>query len=490
MRLVLINPNFQHRVRRVAQTTIGPPLGLAYLAAAVRQAGHHVGIIDANALMLDEDEAADRACADGPDVVGITATTPTIGLAGRIAAAIKRRCPGVVVLVGGPHGTALPGPTLDAHPAIDGVARGEGERSLPALLGLLGASGAVSSEGVRGVLGPHRVDAKAVPPGFALRLDDGGRLDTGIAPPHPDLDVLPLPARDLLPMSRYRCTDSDRFSTLLAVRGCPCTCVYCSVPAMFGRAVRYRSARLVAAEMAEVHQRFGVTFFSFVDDTFTTDRDWVLDFCGHVKALGLPGRVRWICLTRADMVDRALLQAMRQAGCVRVEMGIETGSEVGRKFLRKGLSEQAVLDGFRAARQAGLSTMGFAILNIPGETTEDIERTADLVRRADPDYLQVSFLTPYPGTRLREEAERNGWVLSDDWDRYSFLNDVLLKNERFSSAEMHRIYLDFLRRFYYRPRTVWKLSRLVLRGTASPLPLVRTVATGLWATLVGRRAKA
>jgi radical SAM superfamily enzyme YgiQ (UPF0313 family) len=473
---------------------VGPPLGLAYLAAAAREAGHDVSILDANALMLDEEEAAVRACESSPDIVGITATTPTIGLAAGIAAGVKSRCPDVVTMVGGPHATALPALTLQANPSIDALSRGEAERSLAALLALLQAAagqGSVPSETDDPVvLGRFRLSPTGLPAGFAFRRAAGSIMDTGIAPPNPDLDSLPQPARDLLPMDRYRCTDSDRFSTLLAVRGCPCTCVYCSVPAMFGKAVRYRSAKAVAAEMADVHERFGVAFFSFVDDTFTTDRAWVLEFCEHLHNRGLPGKARWICLTRADMVDRELLASMRMAGCVRVEMGIESGSDTGRKYLRKGLTEQAVLAGFRAAREAGLSTMGFAILNIPGETREDIEQTFDLVKRADPDYLQVSFLTPYPGTRLREEAQRNDWILTDDWARYSFLNDVILRNERFTSDEMQRIYMDFLKRFYYRPRTVWKLARLVIRGTASVRPLARSVILGLRATLAGKRGGA
>ena len=253
--------------------------------------------------------------------------------------------------------------------------------------------------------------------------------------------------------------------------------------------MRYRSPAAVAREMSDVHASYGVEFFSFVDDTFTTKKDWVQDFCAEVGRLGLPGRVRWICLTRADMVDEALLRLMRKAGCVRVEFGIESGSETGRRFLRKGLTEQAVVDGFRAARRAGLSTMGFAILNIPGETPEDVEATFDLVRRADPDYLQVSFLTPYPGTWLRDEAEREGRVTTDDWSRYSFLNDVVLRNDGLTPAELQAAYLRFVRRFWFRPRTAVKLARLVLNGTTRLRPLARTAWLGVAATIESRRRR-
>lgn len=478
MKVVLVNPNFQGRVRRIAQTTVGPPLGLAYLAAAARADGHELRIVDANALALDTAETAAAALEGRPDVVGLTATTPTVPLAGDLAARVKAAAPWTAVVVGGPHVTALPARTLAEVPAFDVVARGEAERTFPRLLAALdGGDGTVA--GAAAALAGVR--------GLAFRDGVGGVTDTGIAEPTRDLDTLLPPARDLLPMERYRSVDADRFSTLLGMRGCPCTCVYCAVPEVAGRRMRYRSPAAVVAELAEVHARWGIDFFSFLDDTFTTRRRWVLEFADALEGAGLARRIRWICLTRADMVDRELLRRMRAVGCRRVEFGIESGSETGRAYLRKGLSEEAVVRAFRDAREVGLSTMGFVILNIPGETEEDIARTFALARRADPDYLQVSFLTPYPGTVLRDEAEAAGWITTDDWSHYSFLNDVVLRHGALGPADLQRIYLHHVRRFYLRPRTVWKLGRLVLDGTTRLRPLARTVFAGLAGAVLGQR---
>ncbi len=150
MRLTLVNPNFQSRTRRVAQMTVGPPLGLAYLGATAREAGHEVRIVDGNALALDSSQAASRVAEQAPDVVGITATTPTIGLASQIAERVKTILPNVHVIVGGPHGTALPERTLREFTAFDIVARGESERSLPALLDALSSGGSGALEQVKG----------------------------------------------------------------------------------------------------------------------------------------------------------------------------------------------------------------------------------------------------------------------------------------------------------------------------------------------------
>ncbi len=461
---LLVNPNFQARVRRVAQTSVGPPLGLAYIAAAAREGGHAVEILDANGLGLDVTETVERVVARRPGVVGITATTPTIELAAEIAAGVKASAPETRVIVGGPHTTALPERSLDEFPSFDFVARGEAETSFPRFLDAL-ASG--------------DEDALTEVPGLAYRTGDGVVVDTGIAPTHVELDAVPWPARDLLPMDRYRCPDSESFTTILAMRGCPFKCSFCAVPGYHGRRMRYRAAAEVAAEMDEVNRRFGTRFFGFIDDTFTTDHKWVDSFLDEVTSRGLERRVRWTCLTRADVTDAALFRKMREAGCVRVAMGIESGSTPGLDFLRKGLSEDMVLRAFADARSAGLSTMGFVILNIPGETEEDVERTSRLVRRADPDYLQVSFLTPYPGTPLWDIAHEKGWVTTDKWSEYSFLNSVILRHGSLTKEELERQYLRFVRGFYFRPRTAWKLGRMLLNGTAQVGPLVSAVRSGI-----------
>lgn len=471
MRVTLINPNFQRRIRRIAQTTVGPPLGLASIAATARAAGHEVRILDANALALSLSRTAQEACRDSPDVVGVTATTATVHLAGAVCAAVKALAPEVITVVGGPHTTFLPERTLQELPFVDVAARGEAERSFPLFLDALAHGGIDALQGVAG---------------FAYRDEYNSVVDTGMPPPIGDLDALPLPARDLLPMERYRCTDSDSFTTILAMRGCPCACIYCAVPAFFGRSVRLRDPARVADEMEEVYRRFGVEFFSFVDDTFTTSQQWVMDLCEHIEASGLHRRVRWICLTRPDMVSQDLLMRMRRAGCVRVEFGIESASERGRRFLRKGLTEDEIIEAFRAARRAGMSTMAFIILNIPGETEDDIRRTKDLVHRVAPDYLQVSFLTPYPGTPLRKMALSRGWITTEDWSLYSFLNDTVLAHDSMSLTEVRRWYRRIVRGFYLRPRTLFNLVRLVLNGTARLRPLLRTVFAGLVDLFFGR----
>lgn len=464
MKVVLVNPNYQRKIRRIAQTTIGPPLGLAYVAASTRAQGHDVTIIDANALALSPERTSEQALLHGPDVIGVTATTPTIALAHHLCSLIKAKAPEVVTVVGGPHGTFLPQRVLEEFPAFDVVAIGEAELSFPEFLR------AFERGGLEGASEVH---------GFALRTKSKGISITGPAATPADLDALPEPARDLLPMRLYRTTDSDTFTTILAMRGCPCSCIYCAVPAHFGKRLRLRSPANVVREMEQVHSRYGVDFFSFVDDTFTCNEKWVVDFCQTLRTSPIGPRIRWICLTRPDMVTFDLLRRMREAGCIRVELGIETASDKGRRYLKKGLTEAAIVEAFTAARRAGLSTMAFIMLNIPFETEEDLRKTKELVMRVNPDYLQVSFLTPYPGTPLYEEAQRNGWITTQEWSRYSFLNNLVLDHGSLPHAITLKWQRQMLRDFYLRPRTALNLARLILSGKARMRPLLRTALAGL-----------
>lgn len=437
--VLLINPPFRARTARIAQASLGPPLGLGYLAASLEAAGVTVAILDANALGLSFQETVHRATRVGARVVGLSAATPSVRLAGRIACGIKAARRSTVTVLGGPHATALPRETLAEEGGFDALVSGEGEAALLAL-----ASGEASAPGLyRHVNGKVR--------GHGL-----GHVA--------NVRALPWPARHLLPNHRYRTPDSSHFTTIIAQRGCPATCTYCGVPALVGREVRRREPEDVAAEMAACHRDLGVRYVGFLDDTFTLDGLWVHALCEAVRAERLPGRVRWSCLTRANAVDPPMLRALRSAGCVRLEIGIESGSASVLHSLKKGVSLASMRRAFREARTAGLSVLGFVMLNAPGETPADLEATVELVESLAPDHVQVSLATPYPGTAMREECVRRGIAIDSNWERYSFLNDVVIREPSRS--------LDLLR------NTVSRLNRTVYLRPDWALRQATRLATG------------
>ena len=345
---LLVNPPYQQNVSSVAQTTVGPPMGLAYLAGALDHSGHPVTVLDANALGLSVEATVREAWARAPAVVGLTATTATIDLAARIALDLRHAGFEGPILVGGPHPTALPLETLRDYPAFSVAVAGEAEGRIGPLVDAL-----EKGEGLDEIAG------------LVYRDPDGELHETGPASDHPEPDTLAPPARHLLPLDRYFCPDGRDAMSVIANRGCPAPCTYCLVPQHFGHRIRRRDPAAVADEIAELHATYGTRWINFIDDTFTWDADWVYAICNAFEVRDLPRRIQWQCLTRVDGVTPALLQRMRRAGCARIEMGIECASPEGIRMLRKRIDEHQVLNAFAWSRAVGLETLAFAMV-IPG----------------------------------------------------------------------------------------------------------------------------
>ncbi len=453
-RIALVNLPFQAEVASVAQTSVGPPMGLAYLAAVLRDAGHTVRLLDANALGLSLGDIGREIVDFEPQVVGTTAATPSIGLADRFGRMVHNLFSHPVpVVVGGPHASALPAETLAQFPGIDVAVVGEGESIAAPLVSTL----------AEGLL-PERI------PGVAFRTEKRSgrsRVDADVqvnpqAPPVQELDRLPFPARDLLPNRRYRTIDAWPTTCMVAMRGCPAGCNYCNVPGLAGRMVRRRTPQNVVAEMTDVSARYGVRHFSFLDDTFSTSRSWVESFCQALATSGLSSEVTWSCLTRPDLVDLPLLRTMKEAGLTRLEMGIESGSPAVLDMLGKGARIEQIREAFSMARQVGLVTLGFAMVNTPEETLEDLEKTAEEVLSIDPDFLQLSFCTPYPGTLLFDYCRENGLLLTTDWEEYRFLRTPVIRHRHLTDSQVVDRHREILRRFYARPGKAARLARLAL----------------------------
>lgn len=460
----------------VAQTSVGPPMGLTYVAAVLLRQGHDVRLLDANALRLSFSEIADEMKGFSPHMVGTTAATPSIGLAARLGEVVKASLPGdVPLVVGGAHGSALPAATLQEFPSIDVVVTGEAEAFAGDLLNAL-------AEG----------DDLSAIPSLAFRREDGEVLITERAAPVHDLDTLPFPARELLPNHLYRTIDSWPMTCIIAMRGCPAKCIYCNVPVLAGRAMRRRSPSNVVAEMELCLAEWKVPFFSFIDDTFTTSRKWVQEFCEKVREAGLGGKkVAWSCLTRPDMADVEMLSAMKEAGCVRVEFGIESGSPRVLELLGKGARLEQIRKAFTAAHKVGLATLGFAMINAPGETPEEMEMTRKEVMSIDPLFLQLSFCTPYPGTPLHEHCLEHGLIEEGDWSDYRFLREPIIRNSHLSPDDVKARHREILRDFYFRPGKALRLARYALANRRTAVSLARTSLQAFGHLLGGgRRGKA
>ncbi len=453
----MVNPYYQNLIKSIAQITVGPPLGLAYIATVLENKGYVVIIIDANAERLSVSETVARVVNFKADIAGLTAVTPTIGICAQIAEEIKKHDNSIFTIIGGIHATVLPEETLKEYLHFDFLIRGEGEFAFAELLGALNRKLVLNN--IKGLV--YRKFNEIIVNEPQVRIEN--------------LDELPFPARHLLKNRLYKTFDSDKMTCVIAMRGCSAKCIYCAVNLVSGKKCRKRSPYSVIGEIRLCVSEYNTRFIAFLDDTFTFDKIWVHNLCGEFIKTGLNKRVTWSCLTRVDNVDYGLLQHMKQAGCTRVEFGIESGSEKLLEYLKKGIAIQQIKDSFLLAKKIGLSTMGFVILNVPGETKETIAETKRLIMELDPNFLQLSFATPYPGTELFQLCVKDNLLMSKDWSRYIFLNNQIIKNNLITESGLKRLMWDIQRSFYLRPKYLFSMFAYICKHPTK-------IMTILWAS--------
>lgn len=448
-KILFINLNFQNRIKAISQITVGPPLGLAYLAAMLEQENYNVKIIDANALGLSNDQILKEIREFKPKVIGLSAVTPTINQVHELAVSIKRISANINIILGGVHGSILPEDTLKRFPNFDVIVLNEGENIINQL-----------SESLINNNNNNNLDTI---PGIAYKNNH----DIIKINPHKKyitmLDDLPFPARHLLPNHLYRSVVSDKFTTMIAMRGCYAKCNYCSVPFFSGKTIRRRSSKNIVKEMIECYESYGTKHFSFLDDTFTTNKKWVHEFCDEIIQSKIFRKITWMCLTRVDNIDENMLISMKKSGCIKIEFGIESGSQKVLSFSKKGITKNQIKNAFRLSRKVNIPTLGFIILNMPGETAQTIAQTKKFVLELDPTFLQISYATPYPGTQLEKYAIRHNLLKEKDWSKYLFLNKIILENKNLSKKQIYKLKNNLEKSFYLRPKYLIRLLRYMLK---------------------------
>jgi anaerobic magnesium-protoporphyrin IX monomethyl ester cyclase len=294
MKVLLLNPPYSLEERYGKKMkrfgALSEPMGLAYLAGSLKEAGVSVEILDGAAQQVSPERIADIVRTGHFSLVGITFLTPMFTVVADLARRIKTLCPETHLVAGGPHPTALPAETLTEIPWIDSVCIGEGEKTIVDLASAL--SGGTSPATVAGIA-YRKEGAVAVNPA---------------RPFEKNLDSLARPARELLPLDSYRLTASrTRGSgfcpTLIVARGCPFKCQFCSHP--FGRTFRHHSIERIIEELRELKERYGSTQVNLEADTLTLDRKFLLGLCGAISRSGL--NMSWTCESRVDTVDEEML---------------------------------------------------------------------------------------------------------------------------------------------------------------------------------------
>lgn len=197
-------------------------------------------------------------------------------------------------------------------------------------------------------------------------------------------------------------------------RGCPYACTFCGVANLWSRKVRYRSAASVIREMEWLKETYGTEYFSFRDSSFTLSRERVEELCAEITRRGM--RIRWECLTRPDLLDEALVDAMKRAGCVTVRIGLESGSKTILEHMKKHLDLDAVRRAARILTKHGLYWAAYLLVGTPMETKKTVEETLAFVREINPPFLTLARFAPIPGTEMYDELAHRGLISPDtDW---------------------------------------------------------------------------
>ncbi|MFN7950557.1 MAG: radical SAM protein [bacterium] len=431
MRIQLVHPPVYVNVRALTALRPGLPLGLAYVAATLERAGHVVSVLDAVG------SAPDRVTADGAmhrlgltpeeivaridpgaDAIGITNMWSfSWPLVREIIRRIHDAHPTKPIVAGGEHFTGLTRESMLEAP-IDYIVRGEGEETALELFGALAG-------------GPFDPSAIA---GLAWRGRDGIAINEPRERTR-DVDQIPWPAWHLFDVRGYYAhslitgIDAGLTIPILATRGCPYSCTYCSSPRMWTTRWVPRDPVDVASEIERYVRDYGARNFPFQDLTAIVRKDWIVRFCRELLARGLDVTWQFPSGTRCEVIDDEVAELLRRSGGRSLAFAPESGSAVTRQKIKKRMSEDGLLDAVRASVRHGLNLTVFVVIGFPHDTAEDLAETrrlAKLLAKLGVDDLAIGFFFPIPSTELFDELVGSGRIRLCD----EFLKTPLFANEK------------------------------------------------------------
>lgn len=379
-------------------------VGLACLAASLRQAGHEVSLLDARFSRLSSEATRRALLARRPDLVGITAMTHEMPRAEQIIRWSKSGNPEGLVVLGGPHATVLPEQTLSEIPELDFTISGEGEGPLLALIDALAGAGRLEEIAGLGFRRGHEVVLNGAQSGFV------------------DLASQPPPATDLYYEPGFFDRHPERPYYLCVFRGCPFQCAFCSKA--LGRKVRGRTADSVMEELRRAAFEYRATRICFTDETFFYDTETVRTILQRMIDEGLAGWCTFKGNTHVNCVQRDVLELAWQAGFREISIGIESGNDEILKRIRRPYTIEKASRAVETLKSVGFQVHCYFILGHPGENHRTALDTLRAAVRMNPDTIGLGVMVPYPGTRIYELARqgRGGYRLNDtswaSYDRY------------------------------------------------------------------------
>ena len=444
-----------------------PPLGLASIASYVRSQSYTVEIIDSTIVApttsLFESYFTNHYVSRFAHIryIGLTATTSTVKKAYRIAKICRDLYPESTIVFGGVHATFLPEEVL-SQPFIDIVVAGEGELTMAELLT------GQDRNNIKGIV--YKSENQGIE--IIIKNEPRERIE--------DLDALPLPAYDLLPIRQYRPAKGSYkrlpAMSLMTSRGCPGKCTFCNKT--LGDRIVFQSADRIFKEIKHLIDNYAIREILFYDDTFTLSKTNVSNLCQLLIDNRLD--LSWTCFARVDFVDPQLLGQMKKAGCHQIMYGVENVDRQVLKNINKKINVEQILQAVQWTKQAKIECRLAFMVGSPGDSRDIIKKNIDFVQLLNPDLLIVNIATPFPGTEMFKWADARGLLLTYDWDDYT-LAEPVMRLENLSSAEIKGLYKAMYLDFYFRPRYI--LRKLFSIRSRADLVILLDGFRALWAFL-------
>ena len=423
MKILLIQPmSYDHQ-------SFGPPLGLAYIASGLEEAGHDVKIIDGLLLNCKLRHIKKEIKSYDPEIVGVSATTPYIHFALSYVNIAKKIKPNCITILGGTHPTFRDKEILQNNQNVDIIVRGEAEITLVELLKKIKENDISSVNGIT-----YRQENRII------RNDNREFIK--------DLDSIPFPAYHLLDMDKYVVSRYDagitgelgkQFTTMITSRGCPFACYFCASGEFWSKREkvwRGRSPENIVEEIKLLTSKYKKEIIEILDDTFTYDKQRAIKICELINKENID--VELIITTRVDFFDKDIALALKKAGGTLVWFGVESSNQMTLDFLKKGFKVEDTIKAVKIAKEAGLEAAGYFAIGSPHETKEMIEDSIDFAYRLGLKFAGFPILIPFPGTELFEMAEKNGLLKTKDWSKY-MLNNPVMKLEHLTDKELKKI---------------------------------------------------
>lgn len=425
MEIFLINPNRKSHYS----------IGLVSIATYLTKEGLTVRMVTGGPREFTDYLATHRARVQGIPVAGITATTDVFPDAVEIAKIIKAASPSTRIVIGGYHANALPHETLSRYECFDAVVVGEGEHTFLEMVRKI-----ISGQFPTRALGCYeKVNTQIIFNGARPLLKNLSEL------PMPDFDLLDFDLRKYpTARIRWKAIKSRNGMYMMVSRGCPFSCVFCDSRSIWQRKVRFYDIQDIVADIKDKVEKYGLDTISFLDDELISNPKVISAFCTGMIKNEIHKRIKWECHAHPRSVSMDKLQAMKEAGCVLVRFGFESGSARSLTFLKNNSTR--VEDNYTAValcKKAGIGAFGSFIIGCPEETVDDVIDTVRFILFSGVDSAALFVLVPYPGSAFYDVAVREGLLERGlSWDQFKVEGDnayPIVRTRLFSRDQLYHM---------------------------------------------------